>query len=124
MKSFALTSALLAAAVSANPTPTEQEPPSKRASLPTVTASGNGKASHFLNYTLYFADPSLQQLSGPERIGSMSVASTTSPVDHPTWLTRWPIPPPASVTSPSSRSWESTQSVFIPSTTLPATTTA
>ncbi|KAK7705323.1 1,3-beta-glucanosyltransferase [Diaporthe eres] len=41
MKSFALTSALLAAAVSANPTPTEQEPPSKRASLPTVTASGN-----------------------------------------------------------------------------------
>lgn len=43
MKSFALTSALLTAAVTANPTPTEQEPPSKRASLPTVTASGNGK---------------------------------------------------------------------------------
>ncbi|KAL1867695.1 1,3-beta-glucanosyltransferase [Diaporthe australafricana] len=41
MKSFALTSALLAAAVSANPTPTEEQPPSKRASLPTVTASGN-----------------------------------------------------------------------------------
>lgn len=41
MKSFALASALLTAAVTANPTPTEQEPPSKRASLPTVTASGN-----------------------------------------------------------------------------------
>ncbi|KKY30506.1 putative glycoside hydrolase family 72 protein [Diaporthe ampelina] len=41
MKSFVITSAFLAAAVSANPTPTEQEPPSKRASLPTVTASGN-----------------------------------------------------------------------------------
>lgn len=46
MKSFALTSALLTAAVTANPTPTEQEPPSKRASLPTVTASGNGRVSH------------------------------------------------------------------------------
>lgn len=51
MKSFALTSALLAAAVSANPTPTEQEPPSKRATLPTVTASGNGTAFHVLDPT-------------------------------------------------------------------------
>ncbi|KAI3395495.1 hypothetical protein diail_1281 [Diaporthe ilicicola] len=41
MKSFALTTALLAAAVTANPTPTEEQPPSKRSSLPTVTASGN-----------------------------------------------------------------------------------
>ncbi|KUI72642.1 1,3-beta-glucanosyltransferase gel1 [Cytospora mali] len=41
MKSFAITSAILAAAVSANPTTTEEQPPSKRASLPTVTASGN-----------------------------------------------------------------------------------
>ncbi|ROV96280.1 hypothetical protein VMCG_07716 [Cytospora schulzeri] len=41
MKSFALTSAMLVAAVSANPTPTEQQQPNKRASLPTVTASGN-----------------------------------------------------------------------------------
>lgn len=50
MKSFALTSALLTAAVTANPTPTEQEPPSKRASLPTVTASGNGMVSQLLDY--------------------------------------------------------------------------
>ncbi|ROV98163.1 hypothetical protein VPNG_08598 [Cytospora leucostoma] len=41
MKSFAVTSVLLAAAVSANPTPTEEQQPNKRASLPTVTASGN-----------------------------------------------------------------------------------
>ncbi|KUI55372.1 1,3-beta-glucanosyltransferase gel1 [Cytospora mali] len=41
MKSFAITSAMLAAAVSANPTPTEEQQPNKRASLPTVTASGN-----------------------------------------------------------------------------------
>lgn len=41
MKSFVVTSAILAAAVSANPTPTEEQKPNKRASLPTVTASGN-----------------------------------------------------------------------------------
>lgn len=124
MKSFALTSALLAAAVSANPTPTEQEPPSKRASLPTVTASGNGKATQFLNYTWLFANIFLKQPSGPVRTASTSAVSIISPVDLPTWLTRWLIPTPASVTSPSSRSWESTQSVFILLTTLPTTTTA
>ncbi|CAN8105979.1 unnamed protein product [Discula destructiva] len=41
MKTSALACGLLAAAVRANPTPTEQDPPSKRASIPTVTASGN-----------------------------------------------------------------------------------
>ncbi|KAJ0119088.1 glycoside hydrolase family 72 protein [Diaporthe amygdali] len=41
MKSVAFASALLAATVSANPTPTEEQPPSKRSSLPSVTASGN-----------------------------------------------------------------------------------
>jgi hypothetical protein len=42
MKSLALLP-LLAALGAANPTPTEPEPPSKRSSLPTITASGNGK---------------------------------------------------------------------------------
>lgn len=60
MKSFALTSALLAAAVSANPTPTEQEPPSKRASLPTVTASGNGRPYLITQLRALLADMSLQ----------------------------------------------------------------
>ncbi|KAF4511868.1 hypothetical protein G6O67_001072 [Ophiocordyceps sinensis] len=42
MKQSALVSALVAlGAVSASPTATEKEPPSKRATLPTVTASGN-----------------------------------------------------------------------------------
>lgn len=41
MKSVAFALGLLATAVHADPTPTEKEPPSKRASLPTVTASGN-----------------------------------------------------------------------------------
>lgn len=46
MKQSALVSALVAlGAVSASPTATEKEPPSKRANLPTVTASGNGKPS-------------------------------------------------------------------------------
>lgn len=44
MKQFAFVSALAAlGTVSASPTATEKEPPSKRASLPTVTVSGNGK---------------------------------------------------------------------------------
>ncbi|PSR78685.1 Glucanosyltransferase-domain-containing protein [Coniella lustricola] len=41
MKTSSLTLGLLAAVATADPTPTEQEPPSKRSSLPTVTASGN-----------------------------------------------------------------------------------
>ncbi|KAM4057581.1 glucanosyltransferase domain-containing protein [Hirsutella rhossiliensis] len=42
MKQFALVSALAAlGTVSASPTATEKEPPSKRANLPTVTVSGN-----------------------------------------------------------------------------------
>jgi hypothetical protein len=42
MKTFAIVSVLVAAGlVSASPTPTEQQKPNKRASLPTVTASGN-----------------------------------------------------------------------------------
>lgn len=46
MKTFAIVSALAAVGlVSASPTPTEQQKPNKRASLPTVTASGNGKLS-------------------------------------------------------------------------------
>lgn len=40
MKSFVLVSAL---AAFASATPTLKDPPSKRASLPTVTASGNGE---------------------------------------------------------------------------------
>ncbi|KAK6082159.1 glycolipid anchored surface protein [Seiridium cupressi] len=44
MKSFALISALAAASiVNAGPTPTENELPKRADSLPTVTASGNGK---------------------------------------------------------------------------------
>lgn len=44
MKSYSLVTALAAASglVMANPTPTDPEQPHKRASLPTVTASGNG----------------------------------------------------------------------------------
>ena len=44
MKSYAFVStvAALAGLVAATPTPTDPEPPSKRSSLPTVTASGNG----------------------------------------------------------------------------------
>lgn len=47
MKTFALAAAALAAltAVSATPTKTELQPPSKRASLPAVSVSGNGKFS-------------------------------------------------------------------------------
>lgn len=47
MKSSAILSLLAAAGglVMAGPTPTEPEQPHKRASLPTVTASGNGKSS-------------------------------------------------------------------------------
>lgn len=45
MKSVAFALGLLATAIHADPTPTEKEPPSKRASLPTVTASGNGTFS-------------------------------------------------------------------------------
>ncbi|KAG6041977.1 hypothetical protein E4U41_007496 [Claviceps citrina] len=42
MKAFTIASALAAiGSVTASPTPTEQEPPSKRASFPTVTVSGN-----------------------------------------------------------------------------------
>jgi hypothetical protein len=41
MKSFVLAGVLGALAVSAKPTPTEHEPPSRRADLPTVTVSGN-----------------------------------------------------------------------------------
>ncbi|KAK2591439.1 1,3-beta-glucanosyltransferase [Conoideocrella luteorostrata] len=42
MKAFALASALAAiGTVTASPTPTEQEPPSRRAGVPTVTVSGN-----------------------------------------------------------------------------------
>lgn len=45
MKTFAIASAVLAAltAVSATPTKTLEQPPSKRASLPAVSASGNGE---------------------------------------------------------------------------------
>lgn len=45
MKTSTILSALAAlTAVSATPTKTEKQPPSKRASLPTVTASGNGRS--------------------------------------------------------------------------------
>lgn len=45
MKTSSILSALAAVtAVSATPTKTEKQQPNKRASLPTVTASGNGKA--------------------------------------------------------------------------------
>lgn len=53
MKSVAFASALLAATVSANPTPTEEQPPSKRSSLPSVTASGNGRAPQLLHNMAY-----------------------------------------------------------------------
>ena len=43
MKSFALASALAAVAI-ANPTKTLPEKPKRADSLPTITASGNGKA--------------------------------------------------------------------------------
>ena len=44
MKTFVLTAALAALGiVSASPTQTLEEPPTKRASLPAVSASGNGK---------------------------------------------------------------------------------
>ena len=44
MKTFVLTAALAAlGAVYASPTQTLEEPPTKRASLPAVSASGNGK---------------------------------------------------------------------------------
>lgn len=47
MKASAFASAIAAiGAVTASPTPTEQEPPTKRASFPTVTVSGNGKHVH------------------------------------------------------------------------------
>lgn len=60
MKSFAVTSAMLAAAVSANPTPTEEQQPNKRASLPTVTASGNGKTNSITYLTPTLSDIELQ----------------------------------------------------------------
>lgn len=45
MKFTTMLSALAAAgAVSATPTPTEKDAPSKRASLPTIEVSGNGKS--------------------------------------------------------------------------------
>lgn len=44
MKTSAILSALAAVtAVSATPTQTDKQQPNKRASLPTVTASGNGR---------------------------------------------------------------------------------
>lgn len=48
MKTFIAVSVLAAAnAVSANPTRTEKELPRRASSLPTVTASGNGKTLLF-----------------------------------------------------------------------------
>lgn len=51
----------------------------------------------------------------------MSVVSITSLAGRPTSLTRWLIALPASVTLPSSRSWESILSESTPSTILPPT---
>lgn len=46
MKGFALLSGLAAlGAVSATPTKTDPQPPSKRAGLTTVSASGNGESA-------------------------------------------------------------------------------
>lgn len=46
MKTTTILSALAAiTAVSATPTKTEKQQPNKRASVPTVTASGNGRCS-------------------------------------------------------------------------------
>lgn len=52
MKSFTFMSALAAASiVNAGPTPTENELPKRADSLPTVTASGNGKTARHLHWT-------------------------------------------------------------------------